>query len=175
MARNPICAHWGRQGGRTFRLASRSCTLPPHSPSRRGLACRCPPSSQALNDGPPRVIVHAVIRPPATNNGAGYTRRARCVSPWLGGDEMVHAHARRPSGPGGGSPSVMLCNCPQRLHKEIVVTRARSTQIRQIDVWVTMGGPHGPRRVRSMVEHGRVPRRDVALALDPYLYVSTPD
>ena len=63
---------------------------------------------------------------------------------------MMHEHSQRLRRvrSSGGSPSVVICNRRRRLDKEIVVTRARSMRIRQIDVWVTTAGPRGPRQVR---------------------------
>lgn len=63
---------------------------------------------------------------------------------------MMHEHSQRLRRvrSSGGSPSVVICNRRRRLDKKIVVTRARSMRIRQIDVWVTTASPRGPRQVR---------------------------
>lgn len=59
---------------------------------------------------------------------------------------MMHEHPQRPGRvrSSGGSPSVVMSIECRRLDKEMVVTRARSTQVRQIDVWVTTGAHGGP-------------------------------
>jgi hypothetical protein len=93
------------------------------------------------------------VRPPATRATAPHKESQLYVWPvsqWLGGDEM-HARRSQRLAQAGAQRWVAERGDVQQVDRESITTRAtpvKSTQVRQIDVWVTTEDPRGPRQVR---------------------------
>ena len=169
---HPICAHGRRQGGRTFSHCHRARAL--LSPSRRrrlawhiGARGRGPSVQRWAATSHHRAWCAV---PTASNKQRRRTKKVSCVCGLFHSGLVVMRCTRALSGwprrvRSGWSPSVVMCKQCWRVDNESITTRARSTQVRQIDVWVTTEDPRGPRQVRLWWSRAGAPRRDVALAL----------
>lgn len=101
--------------------------------------------------------------PTASNEQRRRTKKVSCVCGLFHSGLVVMRCTRALSGwprrvRSGGSPSVVMCKQCWRVDNESITTRARSTQVRQIDVWVTTEDPRGPRQVRLWWSRAGAPR-----------------